>query len=182
MDTFLTVLSWTTPPIVGALIGYATNRIAIRMLFRPLQEKHLFGWRLPLTPGVIPRHREALAANIGAVVGGELLSEDAIRDYVDEPEFRTALERVMRVNFLPNPLLRRLREPLIGLLVGRVVALRNRIEVDKLIENRVNQYNVHAMEGMILSVTQQHLRWISWFGAVLGALIGCLQLVLNVLS
>ena len=182
MDTFLTVLSWTTPPIVGALIGYATNRIAIKMLFRPLQAKHLVRWNLPLTPGIIPRNREALAANIGALVGRELLSEEAIRDYVDAPEFRSAVEEMMHVPVIPNPLRRRLRERLIGLVVGRVVALRNRIEVDKLIENRVNQYDVHAMEGMFLSVTQQHLRWVSWFGALLGALIGCIQLALNVLS
>lgn len=182
MDTFLTVLNWTTPPIVGALIGYATNSIAIKMLFRPLRAKHLFGWRLPLTPGVIPRHREALAANIGEVVGRELLSEDAIRNYVDAPEFRSAVEEMMHVPVIPNPLRRRLRERLISLLVSRVVALRNRIEVDKLIATRVNQQDVHDMEGMVLGVTKQHLRWISWFGALLGALIGCLQLVLNVLS
>ena len=180
MDTFLTVLSWTAPPIVGAIIGYATNWIAIRMLFRPHQPKHLFRWQLPLTPGVIPRHREALAVNIGNVVGGQLLSEDAIRNYTNGSEFRNGLERVMR--FMPNPLRSRLREPLSGLLVGSVVALRSRIEVDKLVETQVNQYDVHAMEGMILGVAKQHLRWISWFGAFLGALIGCLQLLLNVLS
>ncbi len=179
MDTFLTVLSWTTPPIVGALIGYATNRIAIKMLFRPLRAKRLFGWRLPLTPGVIPRNHEALAANIGAVVGRELLSEDAIRNYLDDPEFRSALEHLMRVNFIPN---RRLRERLYRLVVDKMVKFRNEIEVDKRIEDRVKQYDVNDMEGMILRVTQQHLRWISWFGALLGALIGCLQLVLNVLS
>ena len=104
MDTFLTVLSWTTPPIVGAIIGYATNTIAIKMLFRPHQPKHLWlvGWQLPLTPGVIPRHREALAANIGDVVERELLSEDAIRDYTDYSEVRSTLEHLLRVNFVPN--------------------------------------------------------------------------------
>ncbi len=182
MDTFLTVLSWTTPPIVGALIGYATNRVAIMMLFRPLQAKYLFGWQLPLTPGVIPPNRKKLAANIGAVVGGELLSEEAIRNYVDDPEFRSAVEEMVRVPVISNPLRRRLREGFIGLLVGRVVALRSRVDVGKLVETRVNQYDVHAMEGLILDVTQQHLKWISWFGAVIGGLIGCLQLALNLLS
>ena len=62
MDTFLTVLSWATPPIVGALIGYATNKIASKMLFWPLEPKYLVRWRIPLTPGVIPRNREDLAA------------------------------------------------------------------------------------------------------------------------
>ena len=179
MDTFLTVLSWTTPPIVGALIGYATNRIAIKMLFRPHQPKHLFRWQLPLTPGVIPRHREELAANIGAVVERELLSEDAIRNYAKDPEFRNGLEQFLRVNFVPN---RRLRERLYRFVVDQIVKYRKATEVNKLVEDQVKRYEVHTMEGIILSVTRKHLRWISWFGALLGALIGCLQLLLNVLS
>lgn len=179
MDTFLTVLSWMTPPIVGAIIGYATNTIAIRMLFRPHQPKHLFRWQLPLTPGVIPRHRQALAANIGDVVERELLSEDAVRDYTDYPEVRSTLEHLLRVNFVPN---RRLKERLYRFVVDQIAKHLNAIKVNELIKDRINQYDVHAMEGMILGVTQKHLKWISWFGAVLGALIGCLQLLLNVLS
>ena len=177
MDTFLTVLSWTTPPIVGALIGYATNRIAIKMLFRPLRAKYLFGWRLPLTPGVIPRNREKIAASIGDVVGEKLLSEEAIRNYANDPKFRGAVEGM--IPRLLRPVLRPLVEPLIRLIIVR---LRSRLKADTFIEDQVKQYDVHTMEGMILSVTQQHLRWISWFGALLGALIGCLQLLLNVLS
>ncbi len=137
-------------------------------------------WMAPSSdPGCHPPQPRGVAANIGAVVGRELLSEDAIRNYLDDPEFRSALEHLMRVNFIPN---RRLRERLYRLVVDKMVKFRNEIEVDKRIEDRVKQYDVDAMEGMILGVTQQHLRWISWFGAVLGALIGCLQLLLNVLS
>ncbi|WP_318258257.1 hypothetical protein [Geobacter anodireducens] len=31
------MLPYVTPPVVGAVIGYVTNDIAIRMLFRPLK-------------------------------------------------------------------------------------------------------------------------------------------------
>ena len=175
MDTFLTVLSWATPPIVGALIGYATNRIAIKMLFRPLEPKYLVRWRIPLTPGVIPRNREELAASIGTAVGGELLSKEAIRDYVDDPELRSAVEGMIpRPLGFSKPVLIRVLRALLG-------ELRKRIDVPKLVEGRVNEYDIHDMERMILDVTERHLRWISWFGAILGALVGCLQLVLNVL-
>ena len=116
------------------------------------------------------------------MVGRELLSEKAIRDYVDDPEFRSAVEEMVRVPVIPDALRRRLREGLIGLLVGRAVALRSRVDVGKLVETQVNKYDVSEIEDMVLKVTRQHLRWISWFGAVLGALIGCLQLALNLLS
>ena len=111
LDTFLTVLSWTTPPIVGAVIGYATNWIAIKMLFRPLRAKYLFGWRLPLTPGVIPRNRKQLAASIGEVVGEKLLSEEAIRKHANDPKFRGVVDGM--IPRLLRPALRPLIEPLI---------------------------------------------------------------------
>ena len=65
-------------PLVGALIGYLTNWVAIRMLFRPHREKRLFGVRVPFTPGLIPRKRAELAASIGQAVGEHLLTEEAI--------------------------------------------------------------------------------------------------------
>ena len=176
LDTFLTVLSWTTPPIVGAVIGYATNWIAIKMLFRPLRAKYLFGWRLPLTPGVIPRNRKQLAASIGEVVGEKLLSEEAIRKHANDPKFRGVVDGM--IPRLLRPALRPLIEPLIRRII---VTLRSRIGAEKFIEDQVNQYDVKDLENQIRGVTQQHLKWISWFGALLGALIGCLQLVLNVL-
>ena len=51
------VLSWLAPPLLGAIIGYVTNTIAIRMLFRPLRPWYIWKWRLPLTPGIIPSKR-----------------------------------------------------------------------------------------------------------------------------
>lgn len=68
------VLLFIAPPLIGAFIGYLTNRIAIRMLFRPLRPWHIFGVRVPMTPGVIPGKRKDLAVNIGAMVGEHLLT------------------------------------------------------------------------------------------------------------
>ena len=68
------VLLFIAPPLIGAFIGYLTNRIAIRMLFRPLRPWYVFGIRVPMTPGVIPGKRKELAVNIGAMVGEHLLT------------------------------------------------------------------------------------------------------------
>jgi len=73
------LIPWLAPPLVGAFIGYLTNRIAIRMLFRPLAPWYLFGLRLPMTPGVIPAKRGELAKNIGVMVGSHLLTGEDIR-------------------------------------------------------------------------------------------------------
>ena len=60
-------------PIIGAIIGYVTNWIAVKMLFRPRKEVRVFGKRLPFTPGVIPRGQARLAKAVGNVVETQLL-------------------------------------------------------------------------------------------------------------
>ncbi|MFW6049396.1 MAG: DUF445 domain-containing protein, partial [Candidatus Bipolaricaulota bacterium] len=58
-------LYWVLVPVVASVIGYSTNWIAIKMLFRPLQEKRVFGFRVPFTPGLVPRRKNEIAENIG---------------------------------------------------------------------------------------------------------------------
>mgnify|MGYP001267713562 CR=1 FL=1 len=64
--------------LVGATIGYTTNWIAIKMLFRPLSAKRLLGIRLPFTPGVIPKEKDRLARSIGDSVSRHLLTREYI--------------------------------------------------------------------------------------------------------
>ena len=87
------VLPWVLPPVLGAVIGYVTNAIAIRMLFRPLTEKRVFGLRLPLTPGIIPKQRCQLAESIGQMVSRELLTEEAVRRQLATEGFQNKLEQ-----------------------------------------------------------------------------------------
>ena len=85
-------LPWLMPPLLGALIGYVTNYIAIRMLFRPLRPWHFFGVRLPLTPGIIPAKRGELAQRMGEMVGSHLLTADDVRLTLEKPAFRRELK------------------------------------------------------------------------------------------
>ncbi|NJP10330.1 MAG: DUF445 domain-containing protein [Leptolyngbyaceae cyanobacterium RU_5_1] len=62
------------PPIVGGIIGYFTNDIAIRMLFRPYRAYYIGGRRVPFTPGLIPRNQERLAKRISDTIMGSLLT------------------------------------------------------------------------------------------------------------
>lgn len=78
-------------PCIGAFIGYLTNKIAIRMLFRPLRPWYVFGIRLPMTPGVIPAKRRQLAENIGEMVGRHLLTSKDIGAAISEEPFQDHL-------------------------------------------------------------------------------------------
>lgn len=86
-----TLVLWVAPVVIGGVIGYVTNDIAIKMLFRPLKELRVFGIRVPFTPGVLPRQRRKLAANIGKMVSRELLTDAIVRDRLRSAEFRTLL-------------------------------------------------------------------------------------------
>ncbi len=85
-------LPYLMPPLLGALIGYVTNYIAIRMLFRPLRPWHLLGVRIPLTPGIIPAKRGELAQRMGEMVGSHLLTADDVRQTLEKPAFHRELK------------------------------------------------------------------------------------------
>ena len=87
----LALLPWVAPPLLGALIGFLTNALAIRMLFRPLREVRVLGVRLPLTPGVIPRRRHELSHSIGRMVSEQLLSPESIGARLQSPDVAAAL-------------------------------------------------------------------------------------------
>ena len=100
-------LPYLIPPLLGALIGYVTNYIAIRMLFRPLYAWHLVGLRVPLTPGIIPAKRGELAAKMGEMVGEHLLTVEDVGRALDKESIRGELRLAVTDKlgaFLDRPL------------------------------------------------------------------------------
>lgn len=76
---------------IGALIGYCTNYIAIKMLFHPRKEVRIGGWKVPFTPGVIPKNQERIAAATGAAVGNSLLTSEDITSALKSEELLDTL-------------------------------------------------------------------------------------------
>ena len=70
------------PVLIGALIGYCTNYVAIKMLFLPRRALHIGKWRLPMTPGVIPKNKARLATAVGNAVSDRLLTQEDILEGV----------------------------------------------------------------------------------------------------
>ncbi len=73
---------WTyfVPPLAGLVIGYFTNDIAIKMLFRPYRAYRIFGWRIPFTPGLIPQNQPRLARQIAKTIMGSLLTPEELHN------------------------------------------------------------------------------------------------------
>jgi uncharacterized membrane protein YheB (UPF0754 family) len=85
------LLGWIMPIALGAIIGYVTNDIAIKMLFKPLTEKHLGRWRLPFTPGILPKNRHRLALSLGSIVSRELLNQEVLTQRFQADDFRASI-------------------------------------------------------------------------------------------
>lgn len=75
-----TIWLFAGPPLVGGVIGYFTNDIAIKMLFRPYRAYYLGGRQLPFTPGLIPRNQERLAKRIADTIMGSLLTPEELQN------------------------------------------------------------------------------------------------------
>lgn len=85
-------------PLVGAIIGFVTNTIAIKMLFRPRKALYIGGFHIPFTPGLIPLQKNRIALSLGRIVSKELLNRNTIANALISEE---------NINKLRNMLLQR---------------------------------------------------------------------------
>lgn len=187
-------------PLVGALIGWITNVIALRLLFRP---------RLPLVipftnfkiQGLIPRRKRELSRSVGKIIESELLSSKDIMGQVNyeamEKEVMTATERIIEKwaqKKLPARIPNRVKiviEDYIMDLVKKEIALHlkkvmgdlvgsawDEVNVSEIVEDKLNKLSLDRVEGMVITVASRELKHIELLGALLGFLVGMVQALL----
>lgn len=81
--------------VVGAIIGGITNVIAIKMLFHPFNPYYIFKMRIPFTPGLIPKRRDEIANKIGQVIEEHLLTEELIRQKLNDEQAKDAINEMI---------------------------------------------------------------------------------------
>ena len=67
-------------PVIGMVIGYITNWLAVKMLFRPKEAKYIGKFKVPFTPGVIPKGKTRLAKAAGRIINEQLLTKEALEE------------------------------------------------------------------------------------------------------
>ena len=73
------MLSYVAAPIVGGVIGYVTNYLAIKMMLHPYEAHYVGKWRVPFTPGVVPKEKPRIAKAIGSAVATHLMNEEVLQ-------------------------------------------------------------------------------------------------------
>ena len=188
--------TWITIPAIGGLIGWSTNWLAVKMIFRPIQPRRFLGIRVQ---GLIGRRQQDLAKAIGRVVGNHLVEHKDVVKSLNKLDFGGILGSVLDKGLAPK--IQELRGlPLIGgfLTEERVADIRSSIvdgimkhreavmdeverglakglDVPSLVEKKVAAFAIEKLEAMILEVASRELRSIEVLGGVLGVLIGLLQ-------
>ena len=184
-------------PLTGAVIGWVTNVLAIRLLFRPLQPFRLG----PLTfQGLIPKRRGQIAYTVGDVVAEQLFSVDELAEQLDMPAIRRKMEWLVciavdrwcveKIGMLPKSVRQTLSQRLSDLVTAEVVHqfpqmvellithMREQVDVRVIVERKINALPLLEVERLVLSVARSELKQIELLGAVLGFLIGLLQALL----
>lgn len=185
--------TWIGIPAVGGIIGWVTNWIAVKMIFRPIRPRRFLGIRIQ---GLVGRRQPELAKAIGRVVGTHLVEHKDVVRSLNKLDFDGLLSGMLQRGLEPK--VQELRSlPLIGgfLTEERVRDIRNAIQqsvmtqresildeiekglakgldVPRLVEQKVAAFSVEKLEAMILEVASRELRAITWLGFVFGAVIG----------
>ena len=196
MNNFTTILLLT---VVGGLIGWITNILAIKLLFRPIKPIKIPVLNIEIL-GLIPKRKNEIAANIGEVISTELLSMDdilnqALNNSNGENFNSYIIEKIKNIineklNIIPMPF-RMMAAPYIVDILNKevpsaideisadlLVKAKENVDIQKIIEEKINELDLEKLEDIIIKVAKKELKHIEILGLVLGAIIGVLQGIL----
>jgi len=182
-------------PLIGAAIGWMTNWVAVKLIFRPYRPVSLFGY---VIQGVVPKRREDLARSIGQVVEKELISVD---DLIETVRSREAMDKISSAvagairgrimdrmpGFVPLSVKRAVSDIITDQIqkdiptvieesMGRFGRLmKETVSFQSIVEDRINGFSLERLEQMIMEVSSRELKHIEILGGVLGFLIGLVQ-------
>lgn len=196
MNNFTTILILT---IVGGLIGWITNILAIKLLFRPIKPIKIPILNIEIL-GLIPKRKNEIAANIGEVISNELLSIDDILDQAfknsNGENFNSyIIDKIKNIineklNIIPMPF-RMMASPYIDEILNKEVPsaineisadlltkAKENVNIQEIVEEKINELDLEKLEDIIIKVAKKELKHIEILGLVLGAIIGVLQGIL----
>jgi uncharacterized membrane protein YheB (UPF0754 family) len=185
-------VSWIMLPTVGGAIGWATNWVAIKMLFHP--RKPMWGLH-----GLLPRRQNELAASVGDVVGKELVPTDELLKGLDgidltphlgellDQAITTKLEDIKRIPLIGSlvtaeriagirdSVLRQLAEKQPVLIARFKEVIKERIDIGKIAKEKLASFDLDRLERIVNHIASKEFRAIEWWGLVLGFIIGLFQ-------
>jgi uncharacterized membrane protein YheB (UPF0754 family) len=185
-------------PIISALIGYVTNVVAIKMLFWPRKPIDLGSYQFQ---GLLPKRKQEIAASLGQLVEKELLDLSDVLDMMDTPEVHNRIiSRLCKVvrdrlvetlpSFTPAKLTQIVADIIEKILRQEYPAFKHQlfaagkeylteeIRVSKIVEDKINAFDLQELEYIIKKLSITELTFIEVLGGVMGFIIGIVQVVI----
>ncbi len=98
----LSLLIKLSPLLVATLHGYGAAWLAVRMLFRPRRAYRIFGFRVPLTPGMLPKEREHFIASLATVISVRLLDVETVTDEIMKLNLESEITTLARREYMAH--------------------------------------------------------------------------------
>ncbi len=182
---------------IGGVIGWVTNYLAIKMLFRPFEPV-----AIPIInfqfQGLIPKRKTEIAKSIGETIEKELLSVDEIMNKLITSSNKGEIIALLKgkiteivseklpsiipstfkgmISKYVNDVIDKEGEQIIDdLIETSIKKASSSIEISKMVEDKVNEFDMAQMEGIIIRIAQKELKHIEVLGGILGFMIGIFQ-------
>ena len=187
--------------IIGGLIGYITNVIAIKLIFRPINPIKIPILNIEII-GMIPKRQTEIATNIAKVVEEQFISVDEITDniiteqdkqhIIDYIKVRVKLILSEKMTLIPSTIRNlvqnyvseiiedEIREGIDELSEEMIIKTKNRINIKEIIEDKINELDLYELETIILQIVKNELRHIEVLGLILGFFIGIVQGIITI--
>lgn len=183
-------------PIVAALIGWITNYIAVKMIFRPRKPIHFLGLRIQ---GLLPKRQYEIAESIGETVARDLLSHEDVRNAVGKlslvDDFAALIDRQvdsfigkfpMLAMFLQGDVLSQIKLGFRGEISNALPEVLEKImdgveenlDFKEIVSQRIKNFDISKLEQIVYRISSKELKAIEILGGVLGFLVGLFQLLL----
>ncbi len=173
-------------PFLGAFVGYITNWIAIKLLFRP--KKKILGIQ-----GLLQKRKELLAQKAGEAIREYLLNTQEIKKVVDKDKVKKSINKLVDRTLVYVPHLGKkvlskiLREMTYlyffdkksGYIKDEMLELAlSDSDLENIIKEKIMSYDIGELENIINKVSHTEISFIIYSGAVLGLIVGILELFL----
>ncbi|MEM7166727.1 MAG: DUF445 family protein [Planctomycetota bacterium] len=187
-------------PLIGALIGWCTNWLAVKMIFRPRVERSFLGIRVQ---GLLPKRRGALAENVAGTVERNFISVEDIQQVVTGmvkgEKVRALLheridaliaEQMQRFGtmvkmFISDDLIAQLKtkieDEVLTFVEGMSGEIQNGIaehlDIHELVKSRIESFDMQRLEDIVFKIAAKELRHIEVLGGVLGFVVGLVEAI-----
>lgn len=181
-------------PLISALIGWFTNYLAIKSLFKPIKKLNLWFFSIQ---GLIPKRRKIIAEKLAHIVEEYFLSHNDIQDlFTNEKEKEKIKNKILPIlenkildkipsmfKLVASPIIKKILSEEIDDLIHRFSIeisshIEENIDIKKIIFNKIMSYDISKLEIIIRKIASKELKHIELLGAVIGFLVGLFQVCL----